>query len=62
MKECLNCGAKLRGNHIKCPECNASLDVKLQYICTNCEHSFFGKRSICPQCGSNKIYRKSEYL
>lgn len=62
MKECPNCGAKIRGNSTVCPECNTSLDVNQEYMCTNCEQTFFGKRNACPHCGSHNIYKKSEYL
>ncbi len=62
MKECPSCGARIRGNAIKCPECNTSLDVNQEFICMNCERRFFGKRNVCPHCGSKNIYKKSEYL
>lgn len=62
MKECPSCGARIRGNPVTCPECNATLDVNQEYICTNCEQNFFGKRKVCPHCGNKQIYKKSEYL
>ena len=62
MKECPSCGAKIQGNPKTCPECNMSLDLNQEYICTAWDKSFFGKRNSCPHCGSKKIFKKSEYL